>query len=92
MLTFRCDFGGGVACEVRAPEKAPHAGSRGLLRVEWVGQPTPAMIPHYIAWMNSVNETCANKWSMRFVHAYMRPDGRIELWAYEPGKAPTRLE
>lgn len=89
MLTFRCDFGRGISCEVHIADEPPTQGSH-LRRITWHGRPTARVIRPYIVWMNSVNEVLANRWAVSFIHAFKTSKTTMEVWTYRPGKIAER--
>jgi hypothetical protein len=86
--TFKCDFGKGVSCEVKVPD-LPERGTR---EVVWTGKPTEEMYAQYFAWLHSVNQQLADERGVRFTSFSMLAPGICEIWAYERGKAPKRIE
>ena len=91
-MTFKCDFGKGVTCEMVVADEPPAKGTSHVQRIEWAGVPTRKTLRHYVPWMNSVNKMLADKWRLRLMHVYELPKGRYEIWAYKPGARPERVD
>jgi len=91
MKTFRCDFGDGISCEVEIEDALPEGPSSGHIRsIFWSKKPTLEIVRPYIAWMNSVNKTLADKWNKKLMHIYEIEPNNLEVWVYEPGKPPKK--
>jgi hypothetical protein len=87
MMTFKCDFGDGITCEVFIADEPPST-PWGVRDALWTGTPSEKTLHSYKAWMNTVNKSLADKWGMRLMHVFMLPKGRNECWVYESGKRP----
>jgi hypothetical protein len=84
---FKCNFGGGVTCEMQTTDEPPAAGQTHILNVVWSGKTTKRMLRPYIGWINSVHKTLADEWGIKMAYCFMIP-GAFETWIYEPGKLP----
>ena len=87
-MTFKCNFGKGVSCELLIEDEPPQRGQIFIRGVEWTGIPKKKTLRSYVAWMNTVNKTLAEKWNKKLMHIYQLPRCRNEIWIYEPGKPP----
>ena len=92
MKTFKCNFGKGVSCELQVTDAPPEKGSSHILACEWSGERTLKHLRPYVAWMNTVNKTLADEWGVKLLHVFQTSSTQVEMWSYEPGKAPKLIK
>lgn len=92
MRLFKCDFGGGVTCEVQIHDKFEDAVNSHIQGHAWEGNPTKKHIRPYVAWMNSVNQQLADEWGKTLCHTYQVEKGLWEMWVFKPGSRPLMSE
>lgn len=92
MRTFKCNFGNGVSCEVKVPDKFDEHLKSHILSCEWDGKMTEKHLRPYIGWMNSVNRQLADEWNTRLMHCYQIERNVWEMWVFLPGKPPLMAE
>jgi len=92
MPLFKCDFGGGITCEVKISETFPEKGKTHIVEHQWSRHPNKNIVRPYVAWMNTVNQQMANQWGQRLMHCYQVGKNLWEFWLYVPGEKPKMVD
>jgi len=97
ILTFQCDFGGGVSVTIHF-DVSQYLKSRNQVqaqKIEWAGKPAREIIPRYIEWIHTVNAEIAKAINGKFLYIVQRGPKPTdwERWVYYPdGKREIACE
>jgi hypothetical protein len=86
-----------ITATLRIDVEAARLGPRslGCLRVSWEGteerQPSAELFEEYRQWIDGVYRWLATELGISLSPALEYPDGRIELWRYDPGQPPRLI-
>jgi hypothetical protein len=93
-MKFIHRFTRSIICEVRVDDDPPAKGKTHTLNFVWsrFPKPTPRFARQYVAWICSINQILADRWSMKLMHCVEVGPDIWEFWLFEPGKAPRRID
>jgi hypothetical protein len=92
-MTFIHQFTRQIRCTVTAPDEPPPRGSISTLDFQWTERRLKKKhVRQYIQWILEVNRICADRWQTRVMYCVQITATTAQMWLFEPGKAPKRID